>query len=52
MQVRTRTMLAWSLWLTTFGCCAAGRPQEANHLTKHIMARGDDPQLQRSEART
>jgi hypothetical protein len=24
MQPRTRTMLAWSLWLATFGCCAAG----------------------------
>ena len=24
MQPRTRTRLAWSLWLATFGCCAAG----------------------------
>jgi hypothetical protein len=24
MQPRTRTLLAWSLWLATFGCCAAG----------------------------
>jgi hypothetical protein len=24
MPTRTRTMLAWSLWLATFGCCAAG----------------------------
>jgi hypothetical protein len=24
MQPRTRTWLAWSLWLATFGCCAAG----------------------------
>ena len=24
LQARTRTTLAWSLWLATFGCCAAG----------------------------
>ena len=24
MQPRTRTLLAWSLWLATFACCAAG----------------------------
>jgi hypothetical protein len=24
MPTRTRTVLAWSLWLATFGCCAAG----------------------------
>ncbi|HEX6674174.1 MAG TPA: hypothetical protein VF486_04010 [Actinomycetes bacterium] len=24
MQARTRTVLAWSLWLASFGCCAAG----------------------------
>jgi hypothetical protein len=24
MGARTRTTLAWSLWLATFGCCAAG----------------------------
>jgi hypothetical protein len=24
LHPRTRTMLAWSLWLATFGCCAAG----------------------------
>ena len=24
LQVPTRTPLAWSLWLATFGCCAAG----------------------------
>jgi hypothetical protein len=24
MQSRSRTVLAWSLWLATFGCCAAG----------------------------
>ena len=24
LQPRTRTMLAWSSWLATFGCCAAG----------------------------
>ena len=24
LHARTRTMLAWSLWLATFGCCAAG----------------------------
>jgi hypothetical protein len=24
MPTRTRTMLAWSLWLAAFGCCAAG----------------------------
>jgi hypothetical protein len=24
MRVRTRTLLAWSLWLATFACCAAG----------------------------
>jgi hypothetical protein len=24
MQSRTRTLLAWSLWLVMFGCCAAG----------------------------
>jgi hypothetical protein len=24
MQPRTRTVAAWSLWLATFGCCAAG----------------------------
>ena len=24
MQPRTRTLLAWLLWLATFGCCAAG----------------------------
>ena len=24
MQARTRVLLAWSLWLATFGCCAAG----------------------------
>ena len=24
MQPRTRTLLAWSLWVATFGCCAAG----------------------------
>jgi hypothetical protein len=24
MRTRTRTLLAWSLWLATFACCAAG----------------------------
>jgi hypothetical protein len=24
LHARTRTVLAWSLWLATFGCCAAG----------------------------
>jgi hypothetical protein len=24
LHARTRNMLAWSLWLATFGCCAAG----------------------------
>jgi len=24
LQPRTRTLLAWSLWVATFGCCAAG----------------------------
>jgi hypothetical protein len=24
LRARTRTLLAWSLWLATFGCCAAG----------------------------
>jgi len=24
MQLRTRTALAWSLWLASFGCCAGG----------------------------
>jgi hypothetical protein len=24
MQPRSRTLLAWSLWVATFGCCAAG----------------------------
>ncbi len=24
VQPRTRTVLAWSLWLAAFGCCAAG----------------------------
>ena len=24
LQPRTTTVLAWSLWLVTFGCCAAG----------------------------
>src|ERR671930_2276945 len=24
MRSRTRTVLAWWLWLATFGCCAAG----------------------------
>jgi hypothetical protein len=24
LHARTRTMLAWSLWLATFGCCAGG----------------------------
>jgi len=24
LHARTRTRLAWSLWLATFGCCAAG----------------------------
>jgi hypothetical protein len=24
LHARTRTTLAWLLWLTTFGCCAAG----------------------------
>jgi hypothetical protein len=24
LPTRTRTILAWSLWLATFGCCAAG----------------------------
>jgi hypothetical protein len=24
MPIRTRTLLAWSLWLATFACCAAG----------------------------
>ena len=24
MPAPTRTMLAWSLWLAAFGCCAAG----------------------------
>jgi hypothetical protein len=24
MQIRTRTVLAWSLWLASLGCCAAG----------------------------
>jgi two-component system NarL family sensor kinase len=24
MRPRTRTLLAWSLWLASFGCCAAG----------------------------
>jgi hypothetical protein len=23
-STRTRTLLAWGLWLATFGCCAAG----------------------------
>ena len=23
-HARTRTVLAWSSWLVTFGCCAAG----------------------------
>jgi hypothetical protein len=43
MQARTRVLLAWSLWLATFGCCAAGllvtlavtRP-----LTLAVVARG------------
>jgi hypothetical protein len=24
VRSRTRTVLAWALWLVTFGCCAAG----------------------------
>ena len=24
LQPRTRVVLAWCWWLTTFGCCAAG----------------------------
>jgi hypothetical protein len=24
LRARTRTILAWSMWLATFGCCAAG----------------------------
>ena len=24
MRVRSRTLLAWSLWLATFGCLAGG----------------------------
>jgi hypothetical protein len=24
LHARTRSTLAWSLWLATFGCCAAG----------------------------
>ena len=24
MRPRTRVVLAWALWLVTFGCCAAG----------------------------
>ena len=24
MRTRTKTLLAWSLWLATFACCAAG----------------------------
>jgi hypothetical protein len=24
MPTRTRTLVPWSLWLITFGCCAAG----------------------------
>ena len=24
MQARTKVLLAWSLWLVAFGCCAAG----------------------------
>ncbi len=24
LQPRSRTVLAWSLWLVSFGCCAAG----------------------------
>jgi hypothetical protein len=24
IPTRTRTVFAWSLWLATFGCCAAG----------------------------
>jgi hypothetical protein len=26
LRSRTRTVLAWALWLVTFGCCAAGLP--------------------------
>ena len=24
MRLRIRVVLAWALWLVTFGCCAAG----------------------------
>jgi hypothetical protein len=42
-RARTKTLLAWSLWLATFGCCAGGllaallwiRP-----LTLGLLARG------------
>ncbi len=43
LRARTRTIIAWSMWLATFGCCAAGllvtlaltRP-----LTVGVLARG------------
>ena len=44
LHARTRTRLAWSLWLATFGCCAAGRLVDALH-GDHAQVRRALPQL-------
>jgi hypothetical protein len=43
MRARTRTILGWSLWLATFGCCAAGLAVAlavTRPLTLAILAQG------------
>jgi hypothetical protein len=43
MQPRTRTVLAWSLWLAAFGCCAAGLVETlavTRPLTLAVLAEG------------
>jgi hypothetical protein len=43
MQPRARTVLAWSLWLAAFGCCAAGLAltlAATRPLTMAVLARG------------
>jgi hypothetical protein len=43
MQPRTRTVLAWSLWLGAFGCCAAGLAETlavTRPLTLAVLAEG------------
>jgi hypothetical protein len=43
LHARTRTLLAWALWLVTFGCCAAGLAVTValvRPLTVGILAQG------------